>query len=432
MDKIIRNWVPLLACPAVLIQRSMMAPLGKPAVTPREGFGVAAWRSIILSVVFIASHLQTRADDKDSKPVLSDVQHTMQRFVDDGQISGGVTLVAHRGEIVHLGAVGQADLATGRPMTTDTIFWIASMTKPLTATALMMQEDAGDLNVDDPVSKYIPEFAELTLEETGQPVATTLTIRHLLTHTNGLGRLQKPDGGHTDSLEVQAHKLAEIPLQFEPGSKWQYGSGLDVVGRIIEIVSGLPYDEFLRRRLIDPLGMVDTTFRLNADQARRVATVYRIDKQTGALTSTPNRHASPDPDAVVTPSPSGGLYATAEDMFHFYQMVLNGGHSSGRYVSINSVSKMTSIQTDSLVTGFTPGNGWGLGWCVIREPQGITRSLSPGTFGHGGAYGTQGWVDPEREMIFVLMIQRSDLPNSDGSEIRQAFQDAAVRTVVGE
>jgi CubicO group peptidase (beta-lactamase class C family) len=362
-----------------------------------------------------------------AEPVIDSIQAAIQPFVDNGQLSGAVTLVAHKRKIIHHGAVGLADIESKRPMTTDTLFWVASMTKPITATAVMTLQDAGKLNVDDAVSKYIPEFADQVLEETKKPPRTTLAIKHLMTHTNGLVSPAWPDGGETRSLEEQALAIAAQPLKFEPGSKWQYGHGLTVAGRIVEIVSGLPFDEYVRRTITDPLGMHDTTFALSDEQRGRLATVYRLNDDKTALVPAPHKYVTPKPEVKITPAPSGGLFSTAGDMARFYQMVLSGGQTQGnRIVSVNAVHKMTTIQSGDVVTGFTPGNGWGLGWCVVKEPQGVTELLSPGTYGHGGAYGTQGWVDPERELILVLMIQRPDLGNSDGSDVRGAFQRAAV------
>jgi CubicO group peptidase (beta-lactamase class C family) len=383
---------------------------------------LSAWLCVITAAATIRA--------ADPPPVIDSIQSAMQTFVDDGQLSGAVTLVAHKGKVIHHGAVGLADIESKRPMTTDSLFWVASMTKPITATAVLTLQDSGKLNVDDPVSKYIPEFADQVLEVTKQRPGTTLTIRHLMTHTNGLVSPAWPDGGETRSLEEQAHDIASQPLKFEPGSKWQYGHGLTVAGRIVEIVSGLPFDEHVRRTITDPLGMHDTTFALSDEQRSRLVTVYKLNDNKSTLIPAKHKYVTPNPAVKITPAPSGGLFSSAGDMARFYQMILNGGQLHGdRIVSVNAVHKMTTIQSGDVVTGFTPGNGWGLGWCVVKEPQGVTELLSPGTFGHGGAYGTQGWVDPQREMILVLMIQRPDLGNSDGSTIREAFQEAAVGAI---
>jgi CubicO group peptidase (beta-lactamase class C family) len=222
--------------------------------------------------------------------------------------------------------------------------------------------------------------------------------------------------------------LARQPLQFEPGSKWQYSPGLTVCGRVVEVVAGQPYDEFLAERIFRPLGMVDTTFYPNARQQERLARIYQPTADRKSIE--PTTHWLTDLGPRRTPNPSGGLFSTAADMARFYQMILDGGQWEGRrIVSEESVREMTRVQTDELTTGFTDGNGWGLGWCIVRKPQGVTAMLSPGTFGHGGAFGTQGWVDPKRRMIFVLMIQRTGFGNGDASDVRRVFQQLAVEAV---
>jgi CubicO group peptidase (beta-lactamase class C family) len=196
---------------------------------------------------------------------------------------------------------------------------------------------------------------------------------------------------------------------------------------VIEVASGQPYQKFLAERIFQPLGMKDTTFQPSDEQKQRLATLYKNAENGKGLE--PAMHWINDPEETKKrgPNPSGGLFSTSADMGRFYQMVLNGGELDGQQiVSKDSVKEMTSVQTNDIKTGFTEGNGWGLGWCVVREPQGVTEMLSPGTFGHGGAFGTQGWVDPARKMIFVLMIQRMGLPNSDASDMRKEFQRLAV------
>lgn len=355
---------------------------------------------------------------------LAKIAPQMREFVDAGQISGAVTLVSHKGKIVHLEAVGEADISSHRPLAKDSIFAIASMTKPITATAVMILQDEGKLSVDDPVSKYIPQFSNATLAD--RKPSREITIRDLMTHTSGLTGDQ---GVQEGSLEKTAEQMAARKLAFDPGAKWEYSPGLTVCGRVIEVVSGGPYQEFLTRRIFAPLKMTDTTFDPSPAQLRRLALFYKPapDKKTIEL-ATPQLtgHGAP------TYGPSGGLFSTAADMVRFYQMILNGGELDGkRVVSQAAVRQMTTVQTGDLTTGFTPGNGWGLGWCVVREPQGVSKMLSPGTFGHGGAWGTQGWVDPKRETIYVLMIQRRDFGNSDGSEIREAFQRIAAEALFG-
>ena len=353
----------------------------------------------------------------------------MHQFVDDKQIAGAVTLVALRGKIVHLEAVGWSDIAGKRPMARDNLFAIASMTKPITATAMLILEDEGKLSVNDPVSKFIPQFKDARLAD--RPLAREITIHDLMTHTAGLSPPAGKGRFADIPLRETAEQIAAAPLQFEPGSKWKYSDGITVCGAIIEAVSGKPYDEYLGERIFRPLKMNDTTFYPDAGARRRIATMYHR-TASGDLEAVERHVPTAESEHHPTPSPSGGLYSTATDMARFYQMILDGGQSDGKQiVSRSAVEQMTHVQTGDLVTGFTPGNGWGLGWCIVRQPQGITKMLSPGTFGHGGAYGTQGWIDPKRQMIFVLMVQRSDLPNSDASEVRQAFQQLAFDAMRG-
>ena len=351
---------------------------------------------------------------------LAEIPIRMQKFIDQKQISGAVTLVARQGKVVHLEAVGDADLEAGRPMRKDTLFAIASMTKPITATAVMILRDEGKLSIDDTVSQYIPRFKNASLKD--GPPSRQLTVRDLITHTSGVGGSQQ----NQESLKRTVELIAEQPLSFEPGSQWKYSPGVTVCGRIVEVVSGRPFDEFLDERIFKPLGMVDTTFFPTAGQQKRLARLYKPGEQPATIE--PADHWLSKLSAERTPNPSGGLFSTAHDMARFYQMILDGGELDGRrIVSQESVRRMTTLQTGELTTGFTPGNGWGLGWCIVRHPQGVSRMLSPGTFGHGGAFGTQGWVDPRREMIFVLMIQRTGFGNSDASKIREVFQELGVR-----
>ncbi len=315
--------------------------------------------------------------------------------------------------------MGLADLATNRPMENDTLFCIASMTKPVTATALMILYDEGLLTLTDPVAKYIPAFENVKLED--QPAACPITLFDLVTHTSGLNGSQQNEG----TLAETADALAARPLSFQPGEKWQYSPGVTVCGRVVEVVARMPYERFVQERIFQPLGMNDTTFNPTPVQARRIATLYKPGPDGKSIERAEHWLNEVSPDR--SPNPSGGLFSTAADMARFYQMILNGGELDGkRIISKSAVGEMTRIQTGDLATGFTPGNGWGLGWCVVREPQGTTAMLSPGTFGHGGAFGTQGWVDPQRRLIFVLMLQRTEFGNSDDSDIRRTFQQLAV------
>lgn len=354
---------------------------------------------------------------------LKKIDARMQEFVDAKQTSGAVTLVARRGRVVHTGAAGKADIASGREMSTDTVFAIASMTKPITAASVLILQDEGKLKLDDPVSKYIPLFKDTKLKG-GKTPDREITIRDCLRHTNGLVSDQRNAGTLANTVEL----LAKSELAFELGSKWQYGPGLSVAGRVVEVVSGKSFDEFLKERIFAPLEMNQTSFHPSEEQLKRLALLYQptADKKDIERGS----HWLYEVTAETSPNPSGGLYSVAGDLVRFYQMVLNGGDLNGRRVlSADAVTEMTSLQSGELETGFTPGNGWALGFCLVREPQDATASLSPGSFGHGGAFGTQGWIDPKNEMIFVLLVARQSFGNGDGSDLLAEFQRLAVEAI---
>ncbi|MCC9606273.1 beta-lactamase family protein [Blastopirellula sp. JC732] len=356
-------------------------------------------------------------------PQISPISAAMQKFAAEGKISGAVTLVAKEGKIIHHAADGKANLETDQPMKKETMFAIASMTKPITATAVMMLVDEGKLSLDDPVSKYLPEFADVKLKD-GKAPSRPITFRDCMSHTAGFQGSQSFE----TSLADAAKDVATRPLLFDPGSNWSYSPGLTVAGEAVEVISGMPFEKFLETRLFQPLGMNDTTFYPNEEQRARTAQIYSPGDQPGTLK--PSGNAYSDPSKVKGPNPSAGLVTTAADLVKFYQMMLDGGVASGkRYLSESAVAEMTKLQTGDLKTGFTAGCGWGLGFYLVREPQGVTGMLSPGTFGHGGAFGTQGWIDPDKKMIFVLMIQRSGFGNGDDSDVRKAFQTLATDAV---
>jgi CubicO group peptidase (beta-lactamase class C family) len=324
-------------------------------------------------------------------------------------------------------------------MAKDALFRIASMTKPITALGIMILVDEGKLAIEDPVEKHLPEFrGQMVVAERGKDTVTLkkparpITVRDLLTHTSGM---PAPPAGLTDLYTQRNHTLAEAvmafsqqPLDFEPGSKWSYcNPGIDTLGRIIEVRSGQSYEDFLHQRIFAPLGMKDTAFFPSRQQHQRVATTYG--KKDGQLV--PRPHALIDlPPGSRYPIPAGGLYSTGTDLAKLYRMMLGKGTLGKTHiVSPEAVERMTTVQTGDLKTGFTPGMGWGLGWCIVREPTGVTAMLSPGSYGHGGAFGTQGWIDPQQDLFIVLLIQRTDLGNSDGSAMRQALQTLAVETL---
>jgi CubicO group peptidase (beta-lactamase class C family)/glyoxylase-like metal-dependent hydrolase (beta-lactamase superfamily II) len=362
---------------------------------------------------------------QDTPPAVPAIRDRMSKCVAAKEVAGTVTLVATPDRVIHLDATGNAALDPAEPMRKDSIFWIASMSKPTLATLLLMLQDDGLLSVDDPVEKYLPEFKDLKTAD-GKPAR--VTIRHLLTHTSGMGEITPAQARTCTTLAAVIPLYVARPVAFTPGSKWAYcQSGINTGGRIAEVVTGEPLDKLLRRRLFGPLGMKDTTFYLTEQQLSRLARSYRrTDKGELEATDIAFLNGTSPTSHDRFPAPNGGLFSTASDYARFCQMVLRGGELDGkRYLKPETVRLMTTVQTGDLKTGFTPGNGWGLGWCVVREPQGVTAMLSPGSFGHGGAYGTQAWIDPTAKRIYILMVQRANFPNSDASNVRRAFQEAA-------
>lgn len=362
------------------------------------------------------------------------VAEALQRFVANETVAGAVGLVARSNQVT-IEAVGFADLAAKKPMHEDALFWIASMTKPMTAVAVLMLQEEGKLSIDDPVEKHLLEFKGRTLLDSRTKDTVTLkrparviTIRDLLTHTSGLNT-DIPDLGRELTLAERVIFYSQQPLHFEPGSKWQYSNpGINTLGRIVEVVAKQPYAEFMEQRLFKPLGMKDTTFWPTRSDAKRLATSYGPGPNGRGLSETNLYFMRGEiTDRSRTPLPAGGLFSTARDVAKFYQMMLDGGVvGSKRLLKEESVKLMTTTQSGDIKTGFVDGMSWGLGFQVVKEPLGVTSMLSPGTFGHGGAYGTQSWADPKSRTIFVIMIQRARMGNSDGSPIRQAFQEAAV------
>jgi CubicO group peptidase (beta-lactamase class C family) len=361
-------------------------------------------------------------------PRLAGVSEAVQPFIESKEIAGAVTLVADAGGVVHLDAIGLADVAGEKAMQDDAIFWIASMTKPITAAAVMMMQDEGKLSVDDPVEKFVGELAAL---KTSDGKKANITIRHLLTHTSGMGEISRDEARGATTLVEAMPLYAAKPVGFEPGSKWQYcQSSINTAARVVEVASGMSFAEFLEKRLFAPLGMKDTTFYLSEEQAARLAKSYRKNgdrlEESEVFILLGKGPTSRD----RFPAANGGLFSTAADYGRFCRMIQSGGELDGRrYLSREAVEQMTSIQTGELKTGFTEGNGWGLGWCVVRKPQGVTEALSSGSHGHGGAYGTQAWIDPQEKRVYVLMVQRANFPNADASDVRRAFQAAAAQAL---
>jgi CubicO group peptidase (beta-lactamase class C family) len=358
------------------------------------------------------------------------IRAAVQKFIDAQDISGAVTVVAAKDKLLAVDTIGLADIATKKPMEPNNLFWIASMTKPLTAVSILMLQDEGKLKLSDPVEKFIPEFAALKTSA-GQPAH--ITIEQILTHTSGLGE------GDNAAIK-SAHTLADLipiylasPMLYEPGDHWRYTqSGINVAARIVEVASGLSFNDFVSRHILKPLGMKNTTFYPNRKQRSHLATPYIKDKQTGTLIAAPYASFG---NKGQPPFGNGGLFSTGPDYARFCQMLLNGGSFNGkRYLSSDAFLELTTIQTGELKTGFLQTNeygnrgmnyGWGIGVEILKTPHpGVAEMLSPGTFGHGGAWGTQAWIDPVRGLAYILMVQRPGI-NGDASKLRQDFQQAA-------
>ena len=361
----------------------------------------------------------------------------MQKYVDHKTVAGLTAAIGSREGIVASEALGNLNREQKLSMPIEAMFRIASMTKPITAMAIMMLVDDGKLAVDDPVERHLPEFKGQMLVESKNGDSVTLTkptrpiqVRDLLTHTSGL-----PGGfpvGISDLYFRRQLTLGEAvaissqrPLEFEPGTKWAYcNAGIDTLGRIIEVVSGKSFEEFLEQRLFLPLGMFDTTFYPNDEQLQRLAALYEI--KEGELRATGFQLLGPTKSSKH-PIPAGGLYSTVHDLGHLYRMMLTrGAIGELRLLSEKSADEMTRIQIGELDGGFTPGVSMGYGWQVTRKPEGVHAMMSAGTFGHGGAFGTQGWIDPVQDLFVILLIQRSGMPNADASEMRRDLQQVAV------
>jgi CubicO group peptidase (beta-lactamase class C family) len=372
------------------------------------------------------------------------ISAAMQRHIDAHQLAGAVTLVARKGKVVHFETHGWADLESKKPMTQDTLFRMASTTKPVTAVAILMLMEEGKLRLSDPVFRFIPEFKEtkVAVAKTGSDeielvtASRAITIRDLLTHTSGLGsggagskeaskvsKERKP----TDTLADAIPRLGTVPLDFKPGTKWAYsgGAGFDVLARIVEVASGQPFDRFLQQRLFEPLGMKDTFFVVPDDRKPRLATIYRTARKGLEKMSTPSFVTS-----TTYFSGAGGLTSSTEDYARFAQMLVNGGEFTGkRVLGSRTVKLLGSNHVGKLFGGQLgrprEGLGFGFGVEVVQDAITAGWQRSNGSYGWDGAFGTIFEVDPREQMIVVLMMQRysqeiyRDLENA----VRQAIID---------
>lgn len=361
---------------------------------------------------------------------LQRINTVMQRHIDAGDIQGAVTMVARRGKLVHFETHGLMDVENGRPMEKDAIFIMMSSTKPLLGVATMMMIEEGLLRPEDAVSKYIPEFANMQVAVLKDPVDENIspyrvgqddipahrlvpahreiTIHDLLTHTSGLASgglgtaiADRRQRGPDDTLASVIPRYGAYALDFQPGSRWSYspGVGLDVMARIVEIVSGTPFDEFIRERILEPLDMTGTYFNVPPEYQNRRVIIDGRD-MSFFLERPPTKYFSA----------SGGLSSTAEDYLKFEQMFANGGALFGnRLLSPRSVRMMSSNQLGDLYRGFSQNQeGLGFGYTVAVTVDPITSKArrSAGAFGWGGAFGTRSWTDPEEELTAVIMLQQ--------------------------
>ena len=388
---------------------------------------------------------------------LQRINQVIQRAIDANEISGAVTIVSRRGHVAHFEAQGLMYIEARTPMRKDTIFPIASMSKPITGVAVLMLIEEGKVRLRDPVSRYIPEFRDTQVairkpasrgpgaRSRGQaaaapeiytvPAHREITVRDLMTHTSGLG-----SGGaaasetariaprrSSDNLANYIPTLGAAPLDFQPGTQWAYSglAGIDTLGRIVEVASGLTFDEFLRQRIFEPLGMKDTAFFPTKDRMPRVVTLYN---------RTPNGLARREVpgwvDTTTLFSGGGGLWSTAEDYLQFAQMLVNGGALGGtRLLGLRTVDLMAANHVGDLfanagATGGRAGMGFGLTVDVVLDAVKARQHRSTGSFGWGGAFGTNFWVDRAEEMTGVLMVQ------TPGGSLRADFQNAVMQAII--
>jgi CubicO group peptidase (beta-lactamase class C family) len=384
---------------------------------------------------------------------LSSIRTAMNKYVAEKRIPGASALIARRGKIAYQEAFGMADVEAGKPMKLDTIHRIYSMSKPITSLAVMMLYEEGKFQLNDPVAKYIPEFAKVTVgieekdPQTGQmilkrvPPRRPVTVRDLLRHTSGLTygvfgdtlvdrEYRKAKVLSDLNLVEFINNLTQIPLQYEPGSRWHYSVSVDVLGRLVEVLSGKPFDKFLEERIFIPLNMRDTAFFVPPDKKDRFAKLYSPTRD-GRIQPTPICTTRTDclakfPDAVPSfleatgfPSGGGGLVSTAPDYLRFCQMMLDGGKYDGKVlIGRKTIELMTSDNLGSIPSQ-GPGYGFGLGFAVSKAPGEAGVMGSPGEYNWGGAAGTKFWIDPKEQLIGIFMIQI--LPHTGleyGSEFR--------------
>ncbi len=371
------------------------------------------------------------------------IRPRLQELVDRGVIPGAVYLVARHGRIAVYDAVGLADIENNKPMRKDTLFQIMSMTKNFTGVAAMMLVEQGKLELRRPISDYLPEFKGIQVTERGpngnlvtHAPKNAPTVWELMDHTSGLE--SDPEGAIADNEQTLRLPLADAVnayahqnLKYEPGSKWMYSNvGIATLGRIIEVVSGEDYVQFVSGHILEPLGMADTYFSIPENERDRLAYVYKhVDgKLALAGPGTLAGDSTKFRPNMKYPAPEFGLYSTAGDLVRFYQMLLNGGTYNGtRYLSKQSIDTMTRVFTpDVKPSGWLGGTGYGLTFEIVDSPEGTLLLHSPGTYGHGGAFGTEGWIDPKNDLIRIVLVQLSDGTGGAARAVVMQVGEAAV------
>lgn len=390
---------------------------------------------------------------------LSRLDHYFARYVESGRLPGYAVLIGRRGEVGHFAACGLRNPRNGAPIESDTLFRIFSMTKPVTSVAAMMLFEEGRFDLSDPVSRFLPEFENLTVFAGGsslapalRPAGEPMRIWHLLTHTAGLTygfnynhpvdalyravgfEWRAPEGA---DLSECCRLWSSLPLLFEPGSAWNYSHATDVLGRLIEVVAGEPLDDFLSSRIFRPLGMADTSFQVRDDARERLASLCMPDVHSGkAVVSERMSRFGREPPQVLWGG--AGLVSSIGDYFRFASMLLNGGEGEGtRLLSPHTVRYMTTNQlpgdADMLrfgqptPTDTEPGVGFGLGFSVVTNEVDARLPMSRGEYGWGGAASTVFWVDPAEELVVIFMTQL--FPSGTyplGRQLRQLVYQALV------
>ena len=397
--------------------------------------------TVLLVSLPLPSNAQPGADFASEH--LKNIPPRLRELVDQQTIPGAVALVARHGRIGLLEAAGWQDVESRKPMTTDSIFQIMSMTKNFTGVAAMMLVEEGKLELRRPVADYLPEFKGQLVEETlpngnkvTHPPAHAPAVWQLMSHTSGLP--SDPDGELKDnprtlkaSLDEAVRFYGHSHLEFEPGTRWHYSNeGIATLGRIVEAISGEDYVHFVKRRILDPLGMKNSFFFPPESVQGRIALVYH--HANGKLVRCGAEILGGDPTqyraGAKYPAPEFGLYSTAGDLFRFYQMLLNGGILNGHeYLTRQSIETMTRVFTpDVKPSGWLGGTGYGLTFEIVNQSEGTLLLHSPGTFGHGGAFGTEGWIDPKRDLIRILLVQVSDGTAGAARAVVMQIGEAAV------